>query len=85
MCVGFVFERCKSKNKRYMEPGPSIVKNDKAKISNNVPDDGNVLQPVWFRRDTNHANQINRLLLWCQFGFVLPCGILLWILLLIFG
>jgi hypothetical protein len=67
-----------------MDSGPSI-ENDKAKTSNSIPNVRDVLQSVWFRRDADIVNQINRFLLWSQFGFVLPCGILLWIILLIFG
>jgi hypothetical protein len=67
-----------------MDSGPSI-KNDKTKTSNSIPNVRNVLQSVWVRRDSDPVDQINRFLLWSQFGFVLPCGLLLWIILLIFG
>lgn len=68
-----------------MDAGPSIIENEKTKTSNIVSDDGDVLQSVWVRRDPDHVNQFNRFLLRSQFSFVLPCGILLWVILLIFG
>ncbi len=67
-----------------MEPGPSL-KNEKTKNSNIIPNDGNVLQPLRVRRDTINADENNRFLLESQFSFVLPCGFLFWIILLIFG
>jgi len=67
-----------------MDSGPSI-KNDKTKASNSIPNDGNVLQSVRVRRYSDNADEINRFLFRSQFNFVLPCGILLWIILLIFG
>jgi hypothetical protein len=67
-----------------MEPGPSL-KNEKSKISNTIPDDGDVLQPVWVRCDTDNVDETNRILFRSQFGFVFACGILFWALFLIFG
>ena len=66
-----------------MEPGPSL-RNEKGKTSNAVPNVRNVLQSVWIRRYTDHVNEDNRFLFRSQFGFVLACGILFWILFLIF-
>jgi hypothetical protein len=71
-----------------MDSGPSIKnekKLQKPKNGNTIPNDGNVLQSIWLRRDSNYVNEINRILLWSQLGFILPCGVLLWIILLIFG
>jgi hypothetical protein len=68
-----------------MDAGPSIIENEKTKTSNIVSNDGDVLQSVRVRRDTNNVNEFNRFLLRSQFSFVLPCGILLWVIFLIFG
>jgi len=70
-----------------MEPGPTIKqeKNDKNKTSNIVSNVGYVLQPLRVRRYSDNADEFNWLLLRSQLGFVLPCGILLWTLLLLFG
>jgi hypothetical protein len=71
-----------------MEPGPSIksqVKNDKAKISNFKSNVGDVFQPLWVRRYSDNVDEINWFILRSQFSFVLPCGILLWIIFLLFG
>ena len=70
-----------------MEPGPTIKqeKNDKKKTSNIVSNVGDVLQPLRIRRYSDNANEVDRLLLGSQFSIILPCGILLWTLLLLFG
>lgn len=74
------FENCKSKNRNCMDSGPSI-RNDKTKTSNTISNVSDVLQSSGIRRDTDTANEIDRFLLWSQFGVILPCGILLWIIL----
>ena len=68
-----------------MEPGPTIKqeKNDKNKTSNIVSNVGDVLQPLRVRRYSDNADEINWFLLRSQLSFVLPCGILLWTLLLL--
>jgi hypothetical protein len=84
--IDCVVEKCKSKNKNHMEPGPSIKKqnkNDKGKTSYSVPNVRNVFQPLWIRRDSDHVDEFDRLILRRQFDFVLPCGILLWIIFLL--
>jgi hypothetical protein len=70
-----------------MDSGPSIKSNnnDKTKVSNNKSDARDVFQSLWFRRYPDNANEINGFLLWSQFNFILPCGILLWVILLLFG
>ena len=83
-----VFGRRKSKNSNHMEPGPSIKsrqKNDKTKISNIKSNVGDVFQPLWIRRYSDNADELNWFLLQSQFSFVLPCGILFWIIFLLFG
>jgi hypothetical protein len=76
------FEDCKSKNSNRMDSGPSI-RNDKTKTSNSISNVSSVLQSFRIRRDTDIVNEFNRFLLWSQFGVVLPCGILFWIILLL--
>ena len=87
MCVDCEFERRKPKPITNMEPGPTInkKKNDKNKTSNIVPNVGDVFQPLWIRRYSDNSDEINWFLLWSQFSIVLPCGVLLWIILLLFG
>jgi hypothetical protein len=70
-----------------MEPGPTIKqeKNDKNKTSNIVSNVGDVLQPLRVRRYSDNTDEIDRFLLRSQFSIILPCGILLWALLLLFG
>jgi len=85
MCVGIFVGRCKSKSNRFMDSYPRLKNEKKSKESNNVPDVGDVLQPVWFRCDSDKLDEVNRIILWSQLGFVLPYGTLLWILFFIFG
>ena len=68
-----------------MEPGPTIKqeKNDKNKTSNIVSNVGDVLQPLRVRRYSDNTDEVNWFLLRSQLSFVLPCGILLWTLLLL--
>jgi len=68
-----------------MDSYPRLKNEKKSKESNNVPDVGDVLQPVWFRCDSDKLDEVNRIILWSQLGFVLPYGTLLWILFFIFG
>ena len=68
-----------------MDPD-SLTKNDnrkKAKASDPISNAGNVLQSIWLRRNSIDSNEVNRILATCEFGFVLPCGFLFWILFLI--
>jgi len=82
----FEFERRKSKPIINMEPGPTIKqeKNDKNKTINIVSNVGDVLQPLRVRRYSDNTDEIDRFLLRSQFSIILPCGILLWTLLLLF-
>jgi hypothetical protein len=45
----------------------------------------NVFFATRLRRSSVHFDKIDRFLIWCEFGIVLPCGILFWIILYIFG
>jgi hypothetical protein len=49
-----------------------------------IPDDRNVSKSIRVRRGSIGTDQINRFLVECEFGYVLPCGILLWTLFFIF-
>jgi hypothetical protein len=49
-----------------------------------IPDDRNVSKSIRIRRSAISVDQINRFLMECEFGYVLPCGILFWIIFLIF-
>jgi hypothetical protein len=45
----------------------------------------NVFFTSRLRRSSVYSDKIDRFLIWCEFGIILPCGILLWTLLYIFG
>ena len=71
-----------------MDSGPSIksrTENDKTKVSHTMSNVGDVFQPLWIRRYSDNVDEINWFLLKSQFSFVLPCGILFWLVLLLFG
>lgn len=53
-------------------------------VSNSVSDDRDVSEPLRIRRSSIDADQIDRILLECELGYVLPCGIILWTIFLIF-
>jgi hypothetical protein len=46
--------------------------------------DRSIFKSFWLRRTSGVTHQINRLLLECELGIILPCGILLWTIFLIF-
>ena len=54
------------------------------KTSNSISDDRDVPEPDGFRCRSIDLNQINRFLIRCEFGYVLPCSIFLWIVFLLF-
>lgn len=56
----------------------------KEKTSNSVSNDSDVSEPSRLRCSSDDANRFNRFLMECEFGYVLPCGIILWTLFLIF-
>ena len=68
-----------------MDSVPSETKNDKTKTSDNFSNAWDVFQSFWIRRDSNFIDKVDRVLLRSELGFVFPCGILFWIILLIFG
>lgn len=55
-------------------------KNEEGESRNNISHARNVFQPFWVRRNTDDVNEINWFLFRSQFDFVLPIGIILWIL-----
>lgn len=65
----------------------SCNKNEEDKQTKNgdhFPNDRSIFKSFWLRRTPGVTYQINRLLLECELGIVLPCGILLWTIFLIF-
>jgi len=54
------------------------------KTSNSISDDRDVSEPYGIRCRSIDLNQINRFLITCEFGYVFPCGIFLWIVFLLF-
>lgn len=50
---------------------------------NNFPDFGDVPESIRIRRSTGDFNTVDRFLLECELGIVLPCGILLFTLFLL--
>lgn len=50
---------------------------------NKFPDFGDVLESLRIRRSTGDFNTVDRFLLECELGIVLPCGILLFTLFLL--
>jgi len=44
----------------------------------------NVSKPNGIRCSPIDFNQVNRLLIWCEFGIILPCSIFLWVVFLLF-
>lgn len=51
---------------------------------NNFSDDCDVLESIRIRRSTGNLNKVDRFLLECELGIVLPCGIVLFALFLLF-
>lgn len=68
------------------ESGPEQLtkNNEEGESRNNIPNVRNVFQPFWVRRNTDDANRINWFLFRSQLDFVLPIGIVLWIIFLAF-
>lgn len=69
-----------------MDPDPYKYenKNEQEKNIHNLSNDGDVSKPNGVRRSTIDPDQINRFLVECQFGFIFPCSIFLWIIFLLF-
>jgi len=70
-----------------MDSESCILNNEqgkKEKTSNSISNDSDVSEPARFRRGSNDANRFDRILMECEFGYVLPCGIILWTLFLVF-
>ena len=53
-------------------------------VSNSISDDRDVSEPARIRRSSIDVDRFNRILLECELGYVLPFGIVLWTLFLIF-
>jgi hypothetical protein len=64
-----------------MDSGPKQLNtNNEEESRNNISNVRNVFKPIWFRCNTVDSNRVNRFLISSQFDFVLPIGIVLWIL-----
>jgi hypothetical protein len=62
------------------------IKNEEDKqkqISNDFSDDRDVPKSLWIRRTSGDFDRVDRFLLECELGLVLPCGILLYALFLL--
>jgi len=57
----------------------------KAKISDRISTFRDVFFTPRIRRSPVHFDKIDRFLIWCEFGIIFPCGILLWTILYILG
>lgn len=55
------------------------------KNSNNVSANSPISESDGFRCSSDFPDQLDRFVLQCQFGFVLPIGVFLWTLLFLFG
>jgi hypothetical protein len=65
--------------------GDSKNEGDKqTKTSNSISDDRNVHESSRIRCRSANLDQVNRFLIFCEFGYVLPCSIFLWIIFLLF-
>ncbi len=69
-----------------MDSESCILSNEgkKEKTSNSISNDSDVSEPSRVRRSSIDSDRFNRILLECEFGYVLPCGIILWTLFLLF-
>lgn len=68
----------------------SCIKNkdeerSQTKNLNIVSDDGDFSEPSRFRYRSIDIDSLNRFLVRCEFGYVFPCGIFLWIIFLFLG
>jgi hypothetical protein len=64
------------------------IKNEEDKqkqISNDFSDDRDVFKSFWIRRTSGDFDTVDRFLLECELGLVLPCGIFLYALFLLLG
>lgn len=59
--------------------GESCRQENKKKIGNGMLNFSNIFQPVWIRRSISTNNELDRVLLDYGFNFLLPFGLLLWI------
>jgi len=69
------------------DPGtkPLFIENEQKEIVYDFSNDSNVRKPIRIRRYSVDADQLNRFLVESQLCIVLPCGIILWIVFLLFG
>lgn len=67
-----------------MDSDSKNEKGNKTKISNIISDGRDVPEPDGFRCGTIDLDTFNRFLIRCEFGYVLPCSVLFWIIFLLF-
>lgn len=58
------------------------IKYDETKTSDTITDDCDVPEPLWFRCNPTELDGINRFLIKSQLYYVLPGGIIFWIIFL---
>jgi hypothetical protein len=80
-----------SKNENFMEADPGTkpltkktFNNEQKENSNHLSNGRNVRESFRIRRPSIDVDTINRFLVESQFRFVLPCGVLLWVIFLFF-
>ena len=54
------------------------------RLADSLSDDSDVPEPDGFRCSAVDIDRIDRFFIACEFGYVLPCGIILWSLFLFF-
>lgn len=80
-----------SKNENFMEADPGTKPLTKKTFNNEQKENSNILsgfcdvaEPIRVRRCSIDVDTINRFLIESQFRFVLPCGVILWFIFLLF-
>jgi hypothetical protein len=51
--------------------------------SDSISNDSDVSEPFRFRRSSTDFDKINRFLIKCEFGIILPCSLIFWIIFLL--
>ena len=55
-----------------------------SRLSDSLSDDSDVYESARLRCSTVDIDRVNRFFIACEFGYVFPCGIILWALFLFF-
>lgn len=72
-----------SRNEQELTKDQNDGEPESGKMGNTISYFRDIFQPIWIRRNSIDINQIDRFLIWSQFGFVFPCGIMFWVIFLI--